>query len=181
MFEILAQTVPEAAETVGWESSLLVAAFFIGLGFVFLMAEVFFVSFGVLTLCSIASFIAGIVVSFNVDPAYGVTSIVVVVILIPIIIGIGLKTMPRTGWGRKLVLGGPKPDEVTGTGTEEGLEGLKGKEGRTMSMCRPAGMAEIDGERYDVVSEGLTIPADRPVKVVKIEGNRIVVREMQDE
>ena len=48
-----------------------------------------------------------------------------------------------------------------------------------MSMCRPAGTAEFDGERYDVVAEGLAIAAGRAVKVVDVEGNRIVVRETE--
>lgn len=181
MLEILAQTAGEAAEAAGWESSLLLAAFLVVLGLVLMLAEVFFISFGMLTLCSIASFVGGIVIAFNVGTGYGVTFIIVVAILIPVIIAVGLKVMPRTGWGRILVLGGPKPAEVTGTAAEEGLEALVGKEGRTMTMCRPAGMAEIDGERCDVVSEGLTILEDRPVKVIEIEGNRIVVRELDED
>jgi membrane-bound serine protease (ClpP class) len=46
-------------------------------------------------------------------------------------------------------------------------------------MCRPSGTAQFDGERYDVVSEGLTILQDRPVKVVRVEGNRVIVRETE--
>ncbi len=181
MLEILAQGPGAAEVAAAWESSLLLATFLVCLGLVLILAEVFFVSFGLLTLCSLTSFVGGIIIAFNAGGAYGAVFITLVIILIPIIIAFGLKWMPRTGWGRKLVLGGPKPHEVSGTAAEGGLEELKGKEGRTMSMCRPAGMAEIDDERYDVVSEGLTIPADRPVKVIDIEGNRIVVREIREE
>ena len=182
MFDILAQASTEVAEVAaGWESNLWIAAFLVCLGLVLILAEVFFVSFGMLTLCSIASFVGGIVIAFNAGTASGVAFIIVVIILIPVMIGVGLRWMPRTGWGRKLVLGGPKPTEVTGSGTEGGLEELIGAEGRTMSMCRPAGMAVINGNRYDVVSEGLTIAADRPVKVLEIEGNRIVVREVEED
>jgi len=179
MFDILAQTPTEIVA--GWESNLWLAAFLVCLGLVLILAEVFFVSFGMLTLCSIASFVGGIVIAFNIGPAYGISFIIIVIILIPVMIGMGLKWMPRTGWGRILVLDNPRPADVTGSGAEEGLESLIGSEGRTMSMCRPAGMAVINGRRYDVVSEGLTIAADRPVRVVEIEGNRIVVREVEGE
>jgi membrane-bound serine protease (ClpP class) len=46
----------------------------------------------------------------------------------------------------------------------------------TLSLLRPAGFAEIDGERVDVVAEGEMIEAGVPVVVSRMEGNRIVVR-----
>ena len=54
---------------------------------------------------------------------------------------------------------------------------LIGKEGVTMTVLRPSGFAEIDGERVDVVSEGGMIEAQCPIKVIEVEGNRIVVAE----
>ena len=48
-----------------------------------------------------------------------------------------------------------------------------------MTPLRPAGTATIQGERIDVVSEGSFINANQRVKVVKVEGMRVVVREEQ--
>ena len=42
-------------------------------------------------------------------------------------------------------------------------------------MLRPSGLATIDDERIDVVTEGEVIQKDQPIKVIEIEGNRIVV------
>lgn len=57
---------------------------------------------------------------------------------------------------------------------------LLNKEGETISALRPAGAVEIDGERIDVVSESAFVEKGVKVKVVKVAGNRIVVREIKD-
>ena len=63
-----------------------------------------------------------------------------------------------------------------GGGTEsQDLLALKGKRGITITDLRPSGMAEIDGERIDVVSEGGYIERGRNITVVEIEGPRIIV------
>lgn len=55
---------------------------------------------------------------------------------------------------------------------------LIGKVGVTFTPLRPAGTVIIDDERLDVVSEGSFTEKDKKVKVVKVEGSRIVVREI---
>ena len=59
----------------------------------------------------------------------------------------------------------------------EGDAGLLGRTGRTSSALRPAGIAEIDGRRVDVVSEGELVEAGQPIEVIRVDGNRIVVRQ----
>lgn len=58
---------------------------------------------------------------------------------------------------------------------------LLGKQGETLTPLRPAGTALIDSERYDVVSEGGFVDPNMPVEVVKVEGTRVVVREISEE
>ncbi|WP_051348468.1 NfeD family protein [Peribacillus kribbensis] len=55
---------------------------------------------------------------------------------------------------------------------------LIGSEGTALTTLRPAGIALIENERLDVVTEGGFIPKDSRIKVVKAEGARIVVREI---
>ncbi|MDF3016661.1 MAG: hypothetical protein K0R44_1886 [Thermomicrobiales bacterium] len=45
-----------------------------------------------------------------------------------------------------------------------------------LSDLRPSGIASIDGERVDVVTEGEHIPEGEPIEVVNDEGHRRVVR-----
>lgn len=55
---------------------------------------------------------------------------------------------------------------------------LLGLEGIALTPLRPAGTVVIDDERIDVVSEGAFIEKDKRVRIVKVEGARIVVREI---
>ena len=85
-----------------------------------------------------------------------------------------LRFMPRTPFGRRLVLD-------TGLGAqEEPHRALLGKRGRATSPLHPAGIAHIEGERVDVVSEGELIEPGTAVEVTRVEGNRIVVRPLSD-
>ncbi len=57
------------------------------------------------------------------------------------------------------------------------LASLVGERGETLTVLRPAGKARVAGRLLDVVSDGPYIPLGKPVEVVLITGNRIVVRE----
>lgn len=55
---------------------------------------------------------------------------------------------------------------------------LVGAQGIAVSVLRPAGKAQIEGQLYDVVSDGPYIQDGSQVTVVQAMGNRIVVREV---
>lgn len=55
---------------------------------------------------------------------------------------------------------------------------LIGKTGIALTSMRPSGTALIDDERIDAVTEGTYIMKDQKVKIVKVEGSRVVVREI---
>jgi len=67
---------------------------------------------------------------------------------------------------RKVVgeIGTEKPELLDQTGT-------------ALSPLRPAGTAVINGKRVDVVTEGQMIDPGTPVRVVAVEGMRVVVRQ----
>lgn len=51
-----------------------------------------------------------------------------------------------------------------------------GKEGEAATDLRPAGTVVVEGKRLDVVTAGELIARGSKVKVVKVEGNRVVVK-----
>ncbi|ANU15436.1 hypothetical protein BBI08_03080 [Planococcus halocryophilus] len=55
---------------------------------------------------------------------------------------------------------------------------LVGKIARTLTALRPSGTIQLDDERIDAVSEGRFIDSGKNVKIIKVEGSRIVVREL---
>ena len=62
-----------------------------------------------------------------------------------------------------------------GIGTER--PELLERTGTALTPLRPAGTAVIDGKRVDVVTEGQMIERGTPVRVIAVEGLRVVVRE----
>jgi len=56
-----------------------------------------------------------------------------------------------------------------------------GKQGLTVTMLRPVGKAQFGDTIVDVVSEGELVEKGRQVEVIKVEGNRIVVSEVEME
>lgn len=81
-----------------------------------------------------------------------------------------LKYFPTSAMARPLIskrtignVGAEQPDLLHQTGT-------------AFTPLRPSGTAVINGRRVDVVSEGSLIERGTPLKVVAIEGMRVVVR-----
>ncbi len=56
--------------------------------------------------------------------------------------------------------------------------GLEGKEAVTLTDMRPVGTIEIEGNRYEASSCGEYIEKNRKVKVIKIEADRVFIREI---
>jgi membrane-bound serine protease (ClpP class) len=55
-----------------------------------------------------------------------------------------------------------------------------GDRGTAMTFLRPSGKMSIDGEIFDVVTEGEFIEKDTPLKILDIKGNRIIVAKETD-
>ena len=68
------------------------------------------------------------------------------------------------------------PQVVTNTAPLENLSQFVDKEGLALSDLRPAGIARINDERVDVVTQGDFINANTAIKVLRIEGNRVIVK-----
>lgn len=86
-----------------------------------------------------------------------------------------LRFLPSSKLWTKLML---KESETlqAGFSSSRDYSGYLGREGLVISFLRPAGMIDIDGIHLDVVSEGQYIELGAKVKVVSVNGSRIVVR-----
>ncbi|EGQ27694.1 nodulation protein NfeD [Mammaliicoccus sciuri] len=72
-------------------------------------------------------------------------------------------------------------DTENGYVSNENRTDLLQKVATTLTPLRPSGVADLDGERIDVVSEGRYIDRNKEVVIVAVEGFRIVVREKKNE
>jgi membrane-bound serine protease (ClpP class) len=59
------------------------------------------------------------------------------------------------------------------------LTSLIGQQGKAITPLRPAGAAQIGARRVDVVTEGKFVASDTPVKVIQVEGNRVIVEPLE--
>lgn len=165
-------------QLVGWEELLLAAA-----GIILLAVEVLVIpGFGIAGVLGIGAILASLVLSlvgtgatptFIVEAAARVVFALLFALVASLLL---LRFIPSLPFGRRLVL-------RRGLAAAEGYASAPasdarwlGKKGRTSSPLHPAGIAEIDGQRVDVVSEGDLIEPGQTIEVIRVDGNRIVVR-----
>lgn len=55
-----------------------------------------------------------------------------------------------------------------------------GRNGVSLTVLRPSGMGEFDGVKLNVVSDGEFIGNNAKIRVLAVEGNRILVKEIRD-
>lgn len=156
----------------GWEAILIFL-----LGLILLAVEVLILpGFGVAGIIGIASLVISIVLAAP-SLEQAVISLVLALIGTIALLVVSIKFMPTRRVWQKLILGVKQQTEGGYVAPEVSMERLKGAQGVSVSILRPAGVAEIDGERIDVVAEGSFIPSGTPVQVIKVEGTRVIVKE----
>lgn len=98
--------------------------------------------------------------------------------LVALIVGaiVFARFLPGMRLGKQLVLQSATSAASGYVGTAAEHATLLGKRGRVTTALRPAGIAQFDGHRVDVVSEGEFIDKDTEVEVIQVDGNRVVVR-----
>lgn len=149
------------------------AILLLALGLGLIVAEVFFPSFGVLSVLATAAIVGAIAMAFQESARVGVNFLLVTVVLVPTVILLGFKVFPKSPIGRRLVARGLSFESTPSLDRRD--LALLGKEGTIEADCRPAGMARIDGRRIDVVTRGDWIARGARVRVAEVQGNRVVV------
>ncbi len=132
---------------------LIVAGLFLGLLSDFPMVDFDMISLAVMQLAG--AFVAGIAV-----------------------IALLLKFLPKTSMWKNLILE-KNIEEQSGYTSYENFENLVGKEGKALTVLRPSGTALIDGKRLDVVTSGDYLNKGAKIKVVDVEGSKIVVEKIK--
>ena len=138
---------------------------------------------GILSILSAGAVISAVVLAFKVSSSVGTVFVATTAVFVPAAIIVGLKIFPKTPIGKRVIL---TPEKQTDQ--ERGIAGvcgddyskLLGKAGVTVTLLRPSGIAEIDGERYSVVAKGELIDQGVEIEVIEVEGNSIVVDNRDD-
>ena len=135
--------------------------------------------FGVAGIGGVAALIASIIIA-SPTVNQGVSSLVIAIIGTGVLLAISVKFLPTRKVWKRLILGDRQVSEEGYNAPSTELRELVGLEGVSLTPLRPSGTVKIGDKRVDVVSQGGFISSGSKVKVVKVEGTRVVVERLEN-
>jgi membrane-bound serine protease (ClpP class) len=134
---------------------------------------------GVSGVVGVVLLLAAILMAFNFAFFFiAVQSIAIAIVLSVLAIWGSAKVWPENAFMRRVVFTGVQgADYVAAPDFGKFL----GHVGHAASYLRPAGVANLDGHRIDVLTEGEFVPAGSPVRVTRVEGARVFVAPVGDD
>lgn len=144
------------------------------IGLILLVIEAIAPGFGLPGILGIILLIIGIILGVG-SLQVAAMSLSVSIILTAIITILLIKNGKKIKAFNKIVLSTKQEDEKGYLSSSPKHEYL-GKEGIALSELRPSGVIEIEGNKLDALSEGSYISKGSKIKVVKVEGSKIIVR-----
>jgi len=143
-------------------------------GILLLIIELYVPGFGFFGISGISGILVSIFLTLGGNMvAITILSISLVIAIVAFLLI--LKFLPSSRLWTKMVLKEAENAEA-GFSSSYDYSSYLGREGVVVSLLRPAGRMNIDGVHIDVVSEGQYIEPGTKVKVVSVNGSRIVVR-----
>lgn len=153
------------------ENLPMVLCLLLGMGLI--VVEVFLPGFGLPGISGIALVGVGTVLAamhFGTLTAVGV--LLVIIAVLAVLISWVLRSAAKGDVGRSELFLREKEEMHP----QADMQVLVGREGKTTSVLRPAGIGDFDGVRLNVVTEGGFIESGTGIRIVRVEGGRIVVR-----
>lgn len=143
-------------------------------GFILVVVEMFHPGFGAPGITGGILLVLGVILSAT-SFLEAFIMIIIILAILGVALTIVLQSVVKGRLPKNLILQNTQKKEEGYTGTED-LKYFLEKEGTTLTVLRPSGLADFQGVKLDVVSEGDFISKDVKVKIVKVEGRRIVVK-----
>lgn len=156
-------------------TSLITVLIFL-VGIVLLGIEAFMPGFGVAGVGGIVCVAISIFLASS-SVTTAIISLFVSLILTIVVLVLIFKYAPRSKHFSRIVLN-TKLDKENGYTSSVDYNKYIGQTGIVTTPLRPSGIISVDEELLDVVSEGQFIEKDVLVKVIKVEGRRIVVQKI---
>ena len=102
---------------------------------------------------------------------------IALIFVIPIAILL-LSLIRETAIGKTFILDAAESSDQGYHAAPRELTALVGKSGKTITPLRPAGVALINGQRVDIVTQGEFVEPETEIEVIQVEGSRVVVRSL---
>lgn len=157
-------------------SGLIVALF--GLGIILLILEIF-VPGGILGLAGIVALVVGILFAAD-SLQQGLFYVFGMLAALGLLLGLSFRFPQTRRIWQRFTLKARQSNQEGYVAPKPSRESYSGRSGLALSQLRPAGTADFDGDRLDVVTEGGFIASGAKIKVIAVEGSRVIVREITD-
>lgn len=153
----------------------IIICFFAGIGF--LVLEAFLPGFGAPGITGCVLEVITLVLTWNAHgPMATMGLLLIVLATLAIAISTSLRSLSNGKLGKsRFVLNETESNEAGYRATED-MEVFVGREGTTSTVLRPTGIADFDGVRMNVSSEGDFVQAGVKVRIISVEGQKILVR-----
>lgn len=149
-----------------------IAIFFVGI--LCVIVEMLMPTIGLLAGAGVAAMLYSVVLALGGD-AHAITAMAAAFVLAIVLFALIVKKLPSSHLWHKVVLHDQSTSKRGFVSAEERPE-LVGRTGVVQTELRPSGTVLIDGKPVDVVSEGAFLPKGERVRVVSVNGSRVVVR-----
>ncbi|AGX44254.1 NfeD family protein [Clostridium saccharobutylicum] len=153
---------------------LTVLLLIIGFGLVFL--EMHIPGFGVPGIAGAISLILAVVLTAQ-NFAQALVMTLAILAVLGIMLGVVLTFFTKGKLFKPLILSDEQKKEH-GYISSSDLDYLLGKRGIAITDLRPAGSVDIDGVKFDVISDGEYIPANSKIEIFKVSGVKLVVKKI---
>jgi len=143
------------------------------IGLLLLIVEIFTPGFGIAGGTGLILLILGIILTAR-TPFEAFVMVVILLLLVSGAVALIMRSVKRGKLSKKLILWSAAKHE-DGFSTSSDMSALIGKEGVAVTVLRPAGSGKFAEQRLDVVTDGTFIEKGTKIKIVRIEGRRILV------
>lgn len=147
-------------------------------GLLMLGVEMFTPGIGFAGVSGVLSLIAVVVMQLGWgNPRVALYIIAITLLIIVLAIIWIIRSLQRGRLSRSFLVLNDQVDSTSVPEVTSAKQSLVGRSGVSITPLRPSGIAEIDGQRVDVMTAGAFIEKNKTVTVVRAEGLHILVRE----
>ena len=156
----------------------IVLCFLMGIGL--LIAEVFMPGFGIAGITGVVlELISIVLIYFRHGGLAALGMTIVSLAVMAVTISIAIRSASKGKLSKSPIILTERETVAEGYSATADMDIFLWREGQTTTVLRPTGMAEFDGVKLNVITDGEYIPKGTQVQITKIEGARVVVRVME--
>lgn len=148
-------------------------------GLALIICEMFMPGFSLPGILGVIALVFAVIFRAQTGPVEAVIITIALILVFLLVSGfIIFRSLKKGKLSRSPIVLNESITENATAANNEDMQSFVGKEGICLNTLRPSGNADFDGVKLDVLSEGEFIKAGSKVRVVRVEGLKILVKEV---